>query len=174
MTARVMRTAELAVIVAVSKNGVIGRNNALPWQLRADLKWFKQVTTGNTIVMGRKTYESIGRPLPNRDNIVLSRRGGEIEGCRVCQTLDSAVAQASRGDVFVIGGAQIYRYALPMATRLFLTVVDAQVEGDTWLPFIDLEDWERVAVQSVEADAENEFACELREYRRRRVDSPAR
>lgn len=158
----------LAVIVAVAKNGVIGRNNELPWRLRADLQWFKRTTTGNTIVMGRKTYESIGRPLPNRDNIVLSRNASlKAEGCLVVPDIESACAQASRGDVFVIGGAQIYRRTLPQADRLFITVVDAYVDGDTWLPFIDLSDWTLVSSQSVEADEHNEFDCELREYHRR-------
>ncbi len=159
---------ELAVIVAVSKNGVIGRNNELPWRLRADLQWFKKSTTDNTVVMGRKTYESIGRPLPNRDNVVLSRKSAtRIEGCTVCSDLDEALDRATRGDVFVIGGAEIYRQALPKATRLFLTVVDAQVEGDTWLPFIDLADWQLQSCEHIEADEQNQYDCEFREYRRR-------
>ena len=158
----------LAVIVAVAKNGVIGLNNELPWRLRSDLQWFKRLTTGNTVVMGRKTYESIGRPLPNRDNIVLSRnRQLEIEGCAVCPDIESACAQANRGDVFVIGGAQIYRRALPKVDKLFLTVVNAYVDGDTWLPFIDLADWHLVSTESVSADEHNQYDCELREYRRR-------
>ncbi|MFK8031571.1 MAG: dihydrofolate reductase [Gammaproteobacteria bacterium] len=158
----------LAVIVAVAKNGVIGRDNELPWKLRADLQWFKRTTTDNTIVMGRKTYESIGRPLPNRDNIVLSRNGGlKVEGCVVVDKIEMACAKATRGDVFVIGGAQIYRRALPKADRLFITVVDAEVEGDTWLPFIDLADWLLVSSETVTADEHNEYDCELREYHRR-------
>lgn len=158
---------DLAVIVAVAKNGVIGKDNALPWRLKADLQWFKRVTTGHTLVMGRKTYESIGRPLPNRDNMVLTRTAGwNAEGCQVFSSIEQAVDAAVRGDVFVIGGAQLYRAALPKADRLFLTVVDAHVDGDTWLPFIDLADWELVSNDAVHADQDNEFACELREYRR--------
>lgn len=157
----------LAVIVAVAKNGVIGNNNELPWRLRADLQWFKKITTGNTVVMGRKTYESIGRPLPNRDNIVLSRsRQTEIDGCTVCKDIDSALNAGTRGDLFVIGGAELYRRTLPLADRLFLTVVDASVEGDTWLPFVDLDDWSRVSTERVTADEHNQYDCELREYRR--------
>ena len=159
---------ELAVIVAVAKNGVIGRNNELPWRLRADLQWFKRVTTDNTVVMGRKTFESIGRPLPNRDNIVLTRKKDlDIDGCTVCPNIETALEQASRGDVFVIGGAEIYRSTLPKAQRLFLTVVDACVDGDTWLPFIDLADWVLVSSEGVTADEHNQYDCELREYRRR-------
>ncbi len=158
---------DLAVIVAVSKNGVIGHNNELPWRLRADLQWFKRVTTDNTVVMGRKTYESIGRPLPNGDNIVLSRNTSKkFDGCTTCANLDEALERVTRGHAFVIGGAQIYRQALPRATRLFLTVVNAQIEGDTWLPFIDLADWELVSCDGVEADEHNQYDCELREYRR--------
>ncbi len=157
----------LAVIVAVAKNGVIGNNNELPWRLRADLQWFKRLTTDNTVVMGRKTYESIGRPLPNRDNFVLSRNSAtEAEGCTVIADIETACQQASRGDVFVIGGAQIYRRTLPKAQRLFLTVVNAEVEGDTWLPFIDLADWKLVANEHVKADEYNQYDCEMREYHR--------
>ncbi len=158
---------QLAVIVAVAKNGVIGNNNELPWRLRADLQWFKRITTDNTVVMGRKTYESIGRPLPNRDNVVLSRNDTlQIDGCTVRSDIEDAVEKAVRGDVFVIGGAQIYRHALPIAKRLFLTVVDAHVEGDTWLPFIDLADWTLVSCERVTADEHNQYDCELREYKR--------
>lgn len=158
---------QLAVIVAVAKNGVIGNNNELPWRLRADLQWFKRLTTGNTVVMGRKTYASIGRPLPNRDNVVLSRNEAlRIEGCTVHTDIASALENAARGDLFVIGGAQIYRQALPLAQRLFLTVVDAYVEGDTWLPFIDLADWTLISSERVSADDHNQYDCEMREYRR--------
>lgn len=164
-------TASMAVIVAVAKNGVIGKDNALPWKLRADLQWFKRTTTDNTIVMGRKTYESIGRPLPNRDNIVLTRDASwTAAGCTVVSTLEEAARGASRGELFVIGGAQVYRDALPLANRLFLTVVEAHVEGDTWLPFIDLADWSLRSVQNVAADEHNDYDCQLREYYRNPVN----
>jgi len=157
----------LGVVVAVARNGVIGRDNGLPWRLRADLQWFKQITTGHSIVMGRKTYESIGRPLPNRENIVISRQTNlSLEGCIVVDSLNAARERASHDTVMVIGGAQIYRQALPLADQLFLTLVDADVEGDTWLPFIDLDAWSLHQVEIHAADENNQYPVEFRTYRR--------
>lgn len=157
----------LAVIVAVARNGVIGRDNELPWRLQADLQWFKKITTGHTIVMGRKTYESIGKPLPNRENIVISRQADlEIAGCTVVDSLQTARNRATNDSVFVIGGAQIYRQALPMADQLYLTLVDANIEGDTWLPFIDLETWSLRESNRHAADENNDHAYEFRIYQR--------
>lgn len=140
---------DLAVIVAAAENGVIGRNNALPWHLSEDLRYFKRVTMGKPIVMGRKTWESIGRPLPGRTNIVISRNPQfSAEGARVVPSLDAALALAEdialidgARELMVIGGAQIYAEALPRAARLYLTEVHAQVEGDAYLPAVDWPQW---------------------------------
>lgn len=140
---------ELAVIVAAAENGVIGRNNALPWHLVEDLRYFKRATMGKPIVMGRKTYESIGRPLPGRTNIVITRQKDyRAEGVRVVASLDEALVLAEQvalidgaGELMVIGGAEIYAAALPRADRLYLTEVHAEVEGDAVLPPIDWDDW---------------------------------
>jgi dihydrofolate reductase len=129
--------AALAIIVAVAKNGVIGRGGGLPWHLPEDMKRFRALTTGHAIVMGRKTYESIGRPLPKRRNIVVSRQPGlSIPGCEVAADLPSALAIARSEDAcpFVIGGAAIYAEALPVTTRVFLTEIDREVEGDVRFP----------------------------------------
>lgn len=143
---------ELAVIVAAAENGVIGRNNALPWHLPEDLRYFKRVTMGKPIVMGRKTYESIGRPLPGRTNIVITRQADYlVEGIRVVASLDEALALASdialidgSDELMVIGGAEIYTAAIPRANRLYLTEVHAQIEGNAYLPEIDWSQWREV------------------------------
>lgn len=138
----------ISVIVAVADNGVIGRNNALPWRLPEDLRYFKRVTMGKPIVMGRKTFESIGRPLPGRTNIVISRDPGfAAAGVEVAASLDAALqlaAAAGGGDdieVVVIGGAEIYRLAIPRADRLYVTEVHAEPDGDALLPPVAWEHW---------------------------------
>ncbi len=143
---------ELVLIVARARNGVIGRDGALPWQLSADLKRFKRMTVGKPVIMGRKTFESIGKPLPGRHNIVLSRDPAwRAEGVSVVANLAEAVAAAgldprARADgIMVIGGAQIYAEALPSATRIELTEVYAEPEGDTVLPAFDPARWREVA-----------------------------
>ena len=144
---------DLALIVAVADNGVIGRNNALPWHLPDDLKYFKRTTMGKPILMGRKTFESIGRPLPGRANIVISTSPDyQAEGIHVVSSLKEALALAEdiatidgAEELMVIGGAQIYAAALPRASRLYLTEVHAKVEGDAYLPPLDLQLWREVS-----------------------------
>ncbi|MDG2500796.1 MAG: dihydrofolate reductase [Porticoccaceae bacterium] len=146
---------KLSLIVAVSRNGVIGLNNQLPWHLPEDLKYFKSVTMGKPIVMGRKTYDSIGRPLPGRTNIVITRDAHwSAPGVEVAQTLEDALklgeaacAAAGVEEIMVIGGEQIYRMTLDSADRLYLTQVDAEVEGDAFFPEIDASIWQQVSVQ---------------------------
>lgn len=156
---------ELAVIVAAAENGVIGRNNALPWHLPEDLRYFKRVTMGKPIVMGRKTFESIGRPLPGRTNIVISRRPDYApEGVRVVPGLDEALALASEvavidgsTELMVIGGAQIYAAAIPRADRLYFTEVHADVEGDALLPEIAWQEWREVSRERFPAQGTNPY-----------------
>ena len=128
----------LSAIVAVARNGVIGKDNTLPWRLPADLQYFKKTTSGHHIILGRKNYEDIRRPLPNRVNIVLSRQVGyEAPGCVVLPSLEAAIqlAQgAGETECFVCGGAEIYRLAMPMVQRLYLTKIDADFEGDVAMP----------------------------------------
>jgi dihydrofolate reductase len=125
----------LALIVAVARNGVIGRDGGLPWHLPEDLKHFKRTTSGHAVIMGRKTHESIGRPLPKRRNIVVTRSGAAFAGCDTATSLQDAIALARESDdrPFVIGGASLYEEALPLATEIYLTEIDEDVEGDTTL-----------------------------------------
>lgn len=146
---------ELVLVVARARNGVIGNNGALPWHLPADLRRFKAMTVGKPVVMGRKTFDSIGKPLPGRHNIVLTRdRGWRAEGVTTVANLAEAVAAAgldprARADeIMVIGGAQVYAEALPSATRIELTEVEADPEGDTVLPPFDPSRWRETARES--------------------------
>ncbi len=145
--------AKVALVVAVAENGAIGRNNALPWYLPADLKYFRAVTMNKPVIMGRKTFQSIGRPLPGRDNIVISHaRNWSADGVVVVPSFDAAVdagrsAAKKRGvdEIAVIGGAQIYALALPEADKLYLTEVKIRPEADTFFPPIDHDLWQEVS-----------------------------
>lgn len=131
----------VSLVAAVARNGVIGRDNDLPWRLPDDLRRFKEITLGKPVVMGRRTFESIGRPLPGRENRVVSRRAGfTASGCSVFSSLHEALA-GIEGEVMVIGGGQVYAEALPLAQRLYLTEVDAEVEGDARFPALDPTAW---------------------------------
>jgi dihydrofolate reductase len=142
----------VALIVAMAKNRVIGRNNALPWHLSEDLKYFKRVTLGKPVIMGRKTFESIGRPLPGRTNIVVSQSGFSAENIRVVNNLDDALKLADSiahidgvEEIMVIGGAQLYAHALPKVQRMYLTLVDAEVDGDAFFAEFDPSEWREVS-----------------------------
>jgi dihydrofolate reductase len=147
----------IALIAALDRNGLIGRDNALPWQLPADLQHFKRTTMGKPILMGRKTWESLGRPLPGRHNIVLTRDPAyRAEGATVVDSIDAALAAAGDAEeVMVIGGSAFYRAMLPQATRLYLTRIDAEFEGDAWFPEIDARDWQETARESHAPDERN-------------------
>lgn len=132
----------LSIIAAIGDGGVIGREGALPWHIPEDLKRFKQLTMGHPIIMGRKTYESIGKPLPGRVNIVISRQEGyEAAGCEVFRSLEEALAKYEPQNPFVIGGAEIYRAALPLADRLHITEVKISTDGDVFFPDFDRSQW---------------------------------
>ena len=144
-----MSKAKLTLIAAVASNGVIGIDNRLPWRLPADLKHFKALTMGHAVIMGRKTWESLPanfRPLPGRRNIVVTRDGGySASGATVAASLPAAISAAGNDEAFVIGGAELYAAALPLADRLELTEIDASFEGDTWFPVIDPDRWRQAA-----------------------------
>ncbi len=133
----------ISIIVAIARNGVIGNGNALIWRIAEDLRRFKALTTGHPVIMGRKTYESIGCPLPNRTNVVVTRRKDyRPEGCLVAGSLEQAVGLFDPSEeIFIIGGAQIYAQAMPMADRLYLTEIDSDYEGDTRFPEWKREEW---------------------------------
>jgi dihydrofolate reductase len=121
-------------IAAMAENRVIGSGNRIPWHLPDDFKWFKRMTTGQVIVMGRKTFQSIGKPLPNRATLVLSRSSGQIPGAQVISSLAEIDLDRETRDVFICGGAQVYAHALPLCSDLYLTLVKRIVEGDTFFP----------------------------------------
>lgn len=153
-------TNEVAIIVAVAQNGVIGGNNQLLWHLPADMKHFKTLTIGHTIVMGRKTYESIGRPLPNRVNVIISRNADfKADGCMVVASLAEALnahySILTTHTTFIIGGAEIYRQALPFTDKIYLTKVKASFEGDTYFPILNPEEWQEIARNPHTADEKN-------------------
>ena len=132
----------LVLVAALARNRAIGRDNALPWHISADLKRFKALTLGKPVLMGRKTYQSIGRALPGRDNLVLTRESSfEGTGVQVFRALDEALASVSQAELMVIGGGEIYAQAIPRATRMHLTLVDAEVEGDVFFPPFDARCW---------------------------------
>jgi len=142
-----MQTPILSVIVAMARNCVIGVNNTLPWRLSDDLKHFKALTMGHHIIMGRKTYESIGKPLPGRTTVIVTRDAAyRMEGCLTATSIDAAIA-ACAGDpeIFFVGGAEMYAQVLPRADRLYLTEIQADYEGDAWFPAFDQGEWEEMA-----------------------------
>ncbi|MDO8860244.1 dihydrofolate reductase [Haliea sp. E1-2-M8] len=152
-------------MVAMASNGVIGRDNGLPWHLPEDLRYFKRTTLGKPVIMGRRTFESIGRPLPGRPNIVVSRSPAwSAAGVTVADSLVSALDRAQElataggvQEIVVIGGAQIYAAALPLASRLYVTEVHAAVAGDTWFPPMNSTEWREVAREEHEATADNPY-----------------
>ena len=151
----------ISLIVAMDRRGVIGAGGALPWRLPDDLKRFKAITMGKPLLMGRKTHESIGRPLPGRRNIILTRqRDYTAEGCIVCHNEEDALAAcAGFEEVMVMGGAALYELFLPRAGRIYLTRVQAEVDGDTWFPPFDESAWNEVERREYPADERNEYPC---------------
>lgn len=158
----------VSLIAAMDRNRLIGNKNQLPWHLPADLKHFKSVTMGKPILMGRKTYESIGKPLPGRQNFVMTRSPDlVIEGVTVVQTFDS-VKEALLGadEVIVIGGSAVYKLLFPRINRMYLTYVEGEFKGDAWFPAFDEKQWNVVDTETIEADDKNKFACRFVTYER--------
>lgn len=151
----------ISAIVAVSANNVIGHNNQIPWYLPADLKYFKKTTQGHHIIMGRKSFESIGRPLPNRTNIVITRAPYYVaSGCLVVHSIEEALEVAANNgeeEVFIIGGGEIYRQSWPYLDRIYLTSVETDVEGQVFFPEINADEWEEISAEPHLADEKNPF-----------------
>ena len=152
----------------MDRNGLIGVNNALPWRLPADMAWFRQQTMGKPVLMGRKTYASIGRPLPGRSNLILTRQHGlQLAGCQVVHGLDEALAAVPEAEeIMVMGGAEVYALLLPQAGRLYMTEIDAEFEGDAWFPAFDRKHWRMVSQQAQPADEKNAWPCVFRVFER--------
>jgi dihydrofolate reductase len=150
---------DISLVVAMDRNRVIGRHNRLPWRLPADLRHFKRITMGHPIVMGRRTWESIGRPLPGRRNIVVSRQPGySAEGAVVVDSFEAAKEAAGDcRELMVIGGARLYARALAEANRIYLTEIHAEFEGDTWFPELSQDEWACVSREDFDKDDANPY-----------------
>jgi len=162
---------EIIIIAAIAKNNTLGKNNDLIWHLPADLKRFKKVTTGHHILMGRNTFESIGKPLPNRTTVIITRnKRYKKEGCKVAYSIEKAIEIAKEDhDVFIIGGAQIYQQAIEkgLVDRLDITLVHQEFDGDVFFPEIDPKIWEEVARENFKADSKNKYAYSFVSYIRK-------
>ncbi len=164
----------MSLIVAMSSNRCIGNNNELMWHLREDMLNFRRVTSGKPVIMGRKTFESIGRPLPSRHNIVMSRQPGlSIDGCEVCNSTRNACRSAEQwcrqhavDEYFVIGGAEIYNQLLAQADRLYLTLLDTALQGDAWFPDYDPSEWREVEGRKVHKNEQNDWDFSILELHR--------
>jgi len=145
-----------SIVVAISENHAIGKDNKLLWYLPNDLKHFKEITSGHTVIMGRKTYESVGKPLPNRRNIIITRQNITIEGCEVVNSIEAALALcADEAEVFIVGGAEIYKQSMHLTDRIYLTIVHKDFDGDSYFPEINPNDWHETARDDHEPDAKN-------------------
>lgn len=158
---------EISLIVAMTKNRVIGKDNDMPWHLPADLAWFKRNTLNKPVIMGRRTFLSIGRPLPNRTNIILSRSSFKHEGITCSNSLEQALTEvATAPEVMIIGGGEIFKQALPIADKLYLTEIQTELEGDTFFPEIDMNQWKLIEESEHCVDEKNAFACHYKIYQR--------
>lgn len=151
--------ADISIIVALSENNVVGVRNQLPWKLSADLKRVKELTMGHHIIMGRKTYESIGRPLPGRTNVIITRnRNYQVEGCVIVSSLEEAI-EISKADseVFIFGGGEIFKEAIALASKIYMTKVHTDIDGDTYFPLLKPFDWRTIQMKEYKADEKNQF-----------------
>ena len=158
----------VSIIVAIAQNGTIGDKNSLLWHIKEDMRFFRTTTSGHPVIMGRKTFESLGsKPLPKRTNIVITRADREFEGALTAHSLEEAIRMAGEDEeIFVMGGAQIYREALSVVDRMYITVVERDYEGDTSFPEIDYSEWKLVDVVRHERGEEYEHPFEFRTYDR--------
>ena len=144
------------IVVAIASNNAIGKNNKLLWHLPKDLRHFKELTTGHTVIMGRKTFDSVGKPLPNRRNIIVTRQNIKIEGCEVVNSLEAALALAkNETEVDIVGGAEIYKLAMPLTNTIHLTIVHQSFEADTFFPEIDNKIWHETSREEHQPDEKN-------------------
>ncbi len=157
-----------SLIVAIAKNHVIGKDNQLIWHLPADLKYFKRVTLGHTIIMGRKTYDSMGKPLPNRTNVVITRQQDfHPDGVIVKSSLEEALKGLQLDEVFIIGGGEIFKHALPLMDKLYVTEIDHDFDGDVFFPPINLDVWKLEEAHPQEKDDKNPYNFSFNIYTRK-------
>lgn len=144
------------IVVAIAANNAIGKNNKLLWHLPKDMKHFKELTTGHTVIMGRKTFDSVGKPLPNRRNIVVTRQNMEINGCEVVNSLEDALELAAgEAEVDIVGGAEIYHQAMPLTNYIYLTIVHQDFDADTFFPDIKDDEWQEISREYHQPDEKN-------------------
>ena len=149
----------VTIVVAIAENYAIGKSNQLLWHMPADLKHFKQITSGHTVVMGRKTYDSVGKPLPNRRNIIISRQEVTIPGCEVVTSVEDALELcANEDEVFIVGGAEIYKLAINKTDRIYLTIIHHSFDADSFFPEIDYMEWKEVSREDHPADEKHKYA----------------
>ncbi|WP_134683215.1 dihydrofolate reductase [Brevibacillus migulae] len=149
----------ISLIFAMDRNRLIGKNNELPWHLPADLQYFKRITSGHTVIMGRKTYESIGKPLPNRKNLVITRDHTlKLEGCTICTSVSEVLETVGKEEeAFVIGGAEVYKQFLPVADRMYITFIDESFEGDAYFPSYEEDQWKLIQSEQGIQDERNPY-----------------
>lgn len=172
-----IKTMKKSLIVAMANNRVIGLNNQMPWHLSADLKKFKNITMGSPILMGRKTYESIGRPLPGRTNIILSRNQQYLQaGCRVFNDLETALQEGCEkaNEIFIIGGSDLYEATLPIADRIYLTIINQEFQGDAYFPDIDFSAWSEVERVDINDDPDVAFSYSFLQFERKTTASTSK
>jgi dihydrofolate reductase len=154
-------------IAAMSENHVIGKDNQLLWHMPNDLKHFKNTTSGHTVIIGRKTFESVGKPLPKRRNIIITRQHITIEGCEVVNSIEAALALcAGEEEVFIVGGAEIYKLSLHLTDRVYLTIIHHHFDGDSFFPEISQNVWKELSRENHPADDKNAFAYSFVTYER--------
>lgn len=165
---------KISLVAAMDVNRVIGANNDMPWHLPADMKRFRSVTLGKPVVMGRRTYESIGKPLPQRENVVLTRDTSfDAPGCLVFKELSAVFetfAKREVAELVIIGGGEIYAQAMPQAGHLYLTRIDAELNGDTWFPDFDERNWTKVSVETHDRDERNAYNLTFEHWQRTQLD----
>jgi dihydrofolate reductase len=158
----------ISYIVAMDIQQAIGLGNDLPWRLPADLAYFKKTTMDHTILMGRKTYESIGKPLPNRTNVILTQnKNYHAEGCLIVHSVEEAVEQFKNEEVFVIGGAEVFQLFMPSVDRLYITLIEHEFKADTYFPEFDIDDWVLVSSEDGIKDAKNPYDYSFLVYTKR-------
>jgi dihydrofolate reductase len=161
----------ISFIVAVSENNVIGKDNKLPWRLPADMKYFKNATWAMPVIMGRKSFESLGKPLAGRKNIVITRNNNwEADGVEAVQSIDQAITLAAQTDakeIFITGGAEIFKAALPSADRIYLTRIHANFDGDTFFPELNEDEWRVASTKEYEPDEKNKYSMSFQVWERK-------